>query len=87
MVYTNSLDHFLKIEKVTEEIKRVLVPNGYFLFLVADMHYEDKYDAISWKNVESLIKYFEKTGFSVVERKNPYSIIWFDNFIVMRKEE
>jgi len=85
IVYTNSLDHFLKIEKVIEEIKRVLVSNGYFLLLIADEHRRDKYDAITWKNVESIIKHLEKVGLNVIKRKNLNSILWFSDFIIMRK--
>ena len=85
VVYTNSLDHFLKIEKVIEEVKRVLISGGFFIFLISSKQEEDEYDAIRWKGIEPIIDYLSEKGFSLVGRKKLDDILWFSDFIVMKK--
>ncbi|MHC4526262.1 MAG: class I SAM-dependent methyltransferase [Planctomycetota bacterium] len=83
IVYTNSLDHFWEIEKVIEEVKRVLVPKGYFMFIISEDFGGDKYDAVRWQGVVPVVKYFESQDFELVQRSS-LSVQWFTDFVIMR---
>lgn len=88
IVYTNSLDHFLKIEETLSEIKRVLRPFGCFLCVIptdSDTPY-DEYGSVYWKDTGEVIKYItEKYGF-IKAKHYILDTNWFSDFIVMVNE-
>lgn len=92
IVYTNSLDHFLKIEEVLSEIKRVLKPDGHFVFLIGSPKDSriDKHGSTYWDDVTEVLNYIsQKYNFKLLERydMNKSKInIWFSDFVVMRSD-
>lgn len=85
MVYTNSLDHFFKLDKVLAEIKRVLKPKGLFIILVASPY--DDYRAVYWDDIKSVLSYFDSNyGFEVITRISVDNVcgVWFSDFVITR---
>ena len=71
VVYTNSLDHALEVEKVAAEVLRVLVPGGRFLVDAtpgradaAPSHWE----AVIWETTEHLVAAIEEVEFKLGDR-------------------
>ncbi len=72
-IYTNSLDHVYDIDKVLNEIKRVLTSEGYFIseFMFGEDHYRNKYhrrktltwESFWWKNPQDIINLIKSFGF------------------------
>lgn len=86
IVYTNCLDHFLRMEKTFEEIKRVLRPWGRFIFLVpaeSDTK-NDEYGSTWWDDTSEILKYIsEKYNLPVEQRIKVKDSMWFTDFVVM----
>jgi SAM-dependent methyltransferase len=79
VVYTNSLDHAFDIERIAREILKVLKPSG-LLIVEASRGRDDGvnpgfFESFFWKNLEELIRVFEKAGF-VVTRRTAISHPW-----------
>ena len=70
IVFTNSLDHVFDIDKFFDEIKRVLKPGGYLIMEIAKGGKPGPYEAISWKNIDDIIKVIEKYGFELIKKFN-----------------
>lgn len=86
VVFTNSLDHALDLSKVASEVKRVLKPGG-FLILEAMMGEEAGvlpryFEAMSWKNVDSLLRIFFDAGFREIKRSN-FDFPWKGQHVVL----
>jgi len=79
VVYTNSLDHAFDIDRIAAEVWKVLKPDGQFI--VEASHGRDQgikpgfFESFFWKNVDELIRLFEKGGFSV-SRRTPIKRPW-----------
>lgn len=70
VVFTNSLDHANPIEKVVNEIYRVLVPNGHLIVeTISDENdnHLDKWASCWWNSYKDLIELFESNGFSLTQ--------------------
>jgi SAM-dependent methyltransferase len=72
VVFTNSLDHVYDIEKVIDEIKRVLKPKGFLIVEAASGSGEGKspdfYESFWWSKVDDLVSLFKKFQFMVIKR-------------------
>jgi SAM-dependent methyltransferase len=72
VVFTNSLDHALDLERLLGEVRRVLKPAG--LLLVEAMRGEEEgknagfYEAFHWERAEDLISRIEASGFKLSGR-------------------
>ncbi len=70
IVYSNSLDHAFDIEKIVDEAKRVLRPDG--IFLVEALQGTDggyspqEYESFWWESVDDLVKMFEGCGLELI---------------------
>lgn len=89
IVYTNSLDHFLAIETVLKEIKRVLRPKGLFLLITGtpDGAKEDKYGSTYWDSHDSLLSYLNNEyKFKTLAKSDVREVSngWFSHVLVMR---
>ncbi|GAG06882.1 unnamed protein product, partial [marine sediment metagenome] len=86
----NALDHFLKMEETIAEIKRVLKPNGYFLFLIGSGFdaERDKHASTYWKDDKDVLNYLiDKHGFQKVAHADVTSTEWFSYYAVMQYVE
>lgn len=76
IIYTNSLDHALDMEKLITEVSRVLKAGGIFLTENKGGTEEpgfrgarsDAYDCMEWQSLAHLIVFIESHGFEMVER-------------------
>ena len=76
IVYTNSLDHVLDIDKVLGEVTRVLKPGGIFYVEAKGGVAEpdgrsarsDGYDCMEWLTLEGFVDYIASKGFCVLDR-------------------
>ena len=87
IVYTNALDHFLKIEETISEIKRVLKYKGYFIFLIGSPEdsKNDKWGSTYWDSVKDVVKYLEdEHGFKAIQSCDVSKTNWFYYFYVMQ---
>ena len=79
VVYTNSLDHVFDIERLANEVLKVLKPDG--LFLVEAVHGRDQgitpgfFESFFWKDIDELVGVFQRAGFSV-SRRTPINHPW-----------
>ena len=80
VVFTNSLDHVFDIEKVINEIKRVLKPEGFLIVEAERGSQEGKsadfYESFWWSNIDDLVSLFENSQFRLIERssfENPWN--------------
>lgn len=88
IVYTNALDHFLKIEESISEIKRVLKPDGFFVFLIGTPEdaKKDKWGSTYWDGVKEVIEYLvRKYGFKFIGAADVKKTGWFSDFVVMKR--
>lgn len=71
IVFTNSLDHVLELERVTAEVRRVLRSEG--LFIVEAMLGRSEgvepreYEAFFWNSIEQLVRLIEREGFELMD--------------------
>jgi SAM-dependent methyltransferase len=74
VVFTNSLDHALDIDRVASEVKRVLKPGGRFVLEIgrglADGGQPLYYEASAWQNADDVLAIFARHGFTVVDRSS-----------------
>ena len=87
IVYTNAMDHFLRINAVLLEVKRVLKQRGYFMFLIGSPEdaKKDKHGSTYWESVPEVLKYIEERyGFRVVQSGDISVSKWFDQYVLMR---
>jgi SAM-dependent methyltransferase len=72
VVFTNSLDHVFEIEKVIDEIERVLKPSG---FLIVEAHKGKKeggkpgyFESFWWSEIDDIVNLFASSQFRLVNR-------------------
>jgi SAM-dependent methyltransferase len=79
VVYTNSLDHAFDIDRIAKEVLKVLKPAG--LLVVEAGRGCDQggnpgfFESFFWKNIDELVRVFEKAGFKV-SRRTPITHPW-----------
>ena len=87
VVFTNSMDHVFDVDKVLDQVKRVLKPRGYFLVEAARGMEEGRnpefYESFWWKSVDDLIDILVHHGFTIVFRQ-PFTIPWQGEQFLLR---
>lgn len=89
IVYTNVLDHLLKIDECLAETKRVLKSNGYMILLIGSPEdaQKDKWGSTYWDNIDDVVTYLkEMYGLIVKKRIDVKFTNWFSDFIVFKNE-
>jgi SAM-dependent methyltransferase len=87
VVYTNSLDHAFDIDRIAKEVLKVLKPDG--LLIVEAVQGRDQgvnpgfFESFFWKNIDELIRLFEKARFTV-SRRTPITHPWPGEQICLR---
>lgn len=68
IVFTNSLDHVFDLNKILDEIKRVLKPGGYFIVEIVNKisPTSTKYESFFWDKVDDVLELIE--GFKLIKR-------------------
>jgi SAM-dependent methyltransferase len=88
IVYTNSLDHAVDIERIAKEVLRVLKPDGWFI--LEAVHGREQginpgfFESFFWKNIDELVRQFENAGFIVMNRR-PITRPWPGEQICFRR--
>lgn len=89
VVFTNSLDHALYVDRLASEIKRVLKRAGHLILEVGRGIEEGGnfgyYEASSWKKIDNCLEHFYRVGFKTVER-NDFEYPWRGQQIVLKRE-
>ena len=72
IIFSNALDHAFDIKKLIVEIKRILRPEGLLILELSKGEHEGYtpgyYEAITWKKIDDLLKFFLDDGFSILSR-------------------
>ena len=86
IVFTNSLDHVLDLNKVVGEIKRVLKPGGYFITEMMGMLSlaSTKYESFVWDKVDDILELIK--GFKLIKRTN-FVYPWKGEHCVLKKDD
>jgi SAM-dependent methyltransferase len=72
VAYTNSVDHLFNLERLANEVMRVLKPNG--LFIVEAANGSDAgvkpgfFESFFWNEIDDLVRMFENAGFTLAGR-------------------
>jgi SAM-dependent methyltransferase len=88
VVYTNSLDHAFDIDRIAQQVLKVLKPHG--LFVVEAVQGRDQginpgfFESFFWKNTDELVRAFTNAGFTVSGR-TPISYPWPGEQICFRR--
>ena len=89
VVYTNSLDHAFDIDRIAKEVGKVLKPDG--LLIVEAVQGRDQgvnpgfFESFFWKNIDELLRIFEKAGFTVT-RRSPITHPWPGEQICLQRK-
>lgn len=79
VIFTNSLDHAFDLEKLINEISRVLKPGGWLIIEAIrggeEQSAPDHYASLWWKKTEDLAAVFERHHFKSVQRE-PFEKPW-----------
>ncbi|MFQ5795738.1 MAG: class I SAM-dependent methyltransferase [Candidatus Bipolaricaulia bacterium] len=90
VVFTNSLDHAFDVEKVIDEIKRVLKPEGLLIIEAVRGSEEGKspsfYESFWWSKVDDLVSLLESSQFRFVKR-SPFDYPWDGEQLCFEKEK
>ncbi|MHB8621009.1 MAG: class I SAM-dependent methyltransferase [Chloroflexota bacterium] len=85
VVFTNSLDHALQLERLLEEVKRVSKPDG--TFIVEAMHGNQSgfgpYEVVAWPSLDALVERISASGLTNV-RRTPFDYPWAGEQLVFR---
>jgi SAM-dependent methyltransferase len=86
VVYTNSLDHSFDVNRVIDEIRRVLKRDGIVVLdlnLGSEEGYEyGYYESIAWDKVGDIVKMFNEKGFCLID-SNDFTIPFIGRHIIM----
>lgn len=90
VVYTNALDHAFDLDRIIEEVKRVLAPGGV---LIADVGGGTEagvtpgfYESLAWSNVEEMLGRFEGHGLQLEHRRS-FQMPGVGEQLVMKKPD
>ncbi len=90
VVFTNSLDHALDIEKVEQEVLRVLRPDGRFVLEAVRGRDEgvapSTYESFSWATIDDLAALLVRGGLTLAGR-SPFQEPWPGEQLIFRKRE
>lgn len=88
VVYTNSLDHAFDLDRIMNEVMRVLADGAHFILEVGRGTESDFgrgfYEALSWKTVDDLLARLLPMGLEIVHRAE-FELPWPGQQIVFRK--
>jgi len=88
VVYTNSLDHAFDIQRIANEVLKVLKPGG--LLIIEAVQGRDQgirpgfFESFFWDNIDKLVAVFESTGFTLTAR-TPITYPWPGEAICFRR--
>lgn len=89
IVFSNSFDHALYLEKLVREVKRVLKPKGHLVLEIVRGFEEGGkvgyYEASAWPKIDDCLQYFLQAGFAVVERNN-FDYPWGGQQVVLKND-
>lgn len=72
VLFSNSIDHVLKMEDFIDECKRVLKPSGIFIIEATKGEQQgykfDYYEATVWDHIDDMLELFNKKGFTTLSR-------------------
>lgn len=89
VVFTNSIDHAFDIQKLIDEIKRVLKPDGLLVVEAAAGHSEGRnagdFESFYWSKIDDLVSLFERSQFSLVQRAS-FDYPWVGQQLCFRKK-
>jgi len=88
VVFTNSFDHVLDIERVSREVRRVLKSDGLMIVEAvrgaAEGVSPGYYESFFWSRIDDLVNLFERAGFVLVSR-SPIEDPWPGEHLCFRK--
>ncbi len=70
VVYTNSLDHAFDLDRILQQVARVLKEDGRFIAEIVDpaRHQRGDYEATWWSSTDDVVRAIEQGGFTAVAR-------------------
>jgi len=90
VIFTNSLDHVFDIEKLINEIKRILKPNGLLILEVARGNDEGGrfsfYESFSWTKIDNILTLFKNSQFRLINRL-VFDYPWNGEQLCLEKEK
>ena len=92
VVFTNSLDHAFDIEKLLDEMKKVLKPSGLLIVEAVAETTARKgkppggYESFWWTEIEDLISLFEKSWFRLMGRCS-FDFPWLGEQLCFEKQD
>ncbi len=88
IIFSNSLDHALYLDKLAAEVGRVLKPGGHVILeIVRGVDEGGKpgyYEASVWRKIEDCLPPFIQAGFTIL-KKNDFEYPWRGQQVVLRK--
>lgn len=88
VVYSNSLDHLFQVDRVIDEVRRVLRVGGALILEVTRGSSEgtapDSYASFWWNRVDDVVVLFEKKGFRLL-RRTSFEAPWSGEQLVFEK--
>jgi SAM-dependent methyltransferase len=91
-VYTNSLDHAFDLQRIVQEVERVLKPRGVFIAEIvegagdATQRMPGPFEALWWEKLESVADRIAACGFEV-EHREPFQKPWSGEQFVYRSRK
>ena len=86
IIFCNSIDHILNIEKFVNEIYRTLKIGGFLILDIPSKESvdNDEWASFNWEKTEDIISFFEKKLKCIM--KNKINFLWFTDRIVFKNE-
>lgn len=84
LVFTNSLDHAFDLNRILNEVHRVLVNEGFLLVEVGEPEGRGFYESLSWSSVDDLLGRIQEGGFQL-EHRERFELPWIGEQLLLRK--